>query len=76
MAVIRDERVDNALQQLVARLLPQDPDEDEVLEDQRWDEAIQLARNLIGRHAPVHLFTFLFSSASRTHSSAIANLLW
>lgn len=52
MASTRDQRVDDALQQLVARLLPPNSDEDEALEDQRWDEAIQQARHLLGRHDP------------------------
>lgn len=48
MAATRDQRVDDALQQLVSRLVPPNPNEDEVLDDQRWNEAIQLARNHIG----------------------------
>ncbi|KAI7520223.1 hypothetical protein KC331_g20327, partial [Hortaea werneckii] len=45
MATTREERVENALQQLLERLVPQDPDEDEALADQRWDEANEIARH-------------------------------
>lgn len=40
----REERVENALNQLLERLVPPHPDEDEALADQRWDEANELAR--------------------------------
>lgn len=48
----RMQRVDDALQQLLFRLVPSNPDEDEAVEDQRYDEALQFARNTIGRHDP------------------------
>lgn len=48
----REQRVDDALQQLLFRLIPSDPDEDEAVEDQRFDEALQIARDILGRHAP------------------------
>ena len=48
----RGQRVDNALQQLLFRLIPWEQDDDEALEDQRFDEALQAARQTIGRHAP------------------------
>ena len=47
MTSTREERVDNALQQLLERLVPQYPDEDEALADQRWDEANEFAHNLL-----------------------------
>lgn len=47
MSSSREERVDNALQQLLERLVPQDPADDEAIADQRWDEANELARSLI-----------------------------
>lgn len=49
MTSARQERVDNALQQLLERLVPQYPDEDEAAADQRWDEASEIARDLIDR---------------------------
>ncbi|KAK4540410.1 hypothetical protein LTR36_009267 [Oleoguttula mirabilis] len=49
MASTREERVDNALQQLLERLVPQYADEDEATADQRWDEANEVARELIDR---------------------------
>lgn len=48
MASNREQRVDDALQQLVSRLVPTNPDGDEAEEDQRWDESLNLARKLIG----------------------------
>jgi gamma-tubulin complex component 3 len=44
--------VDDALQQLLFRLIPWKQDDDEALEDQRFDEALQAARQTLGRHAP------------------------
>ncbi|KAI4766022.1 hypothetical protein E4T52_00334 [Aureobasidium sp. EXF-3400] len=49
----RAQRVDNALQQLLFRLIPWKQDDDEALEDQRFDEALQAARQTLGRHAPL-----------------------
>ena len=46
----REQRVDEALQQLLFRLIPTNADEDEAVEDQRFDEGLQLARNILGRH--------------------------
>ena len=51
MSTTRQERVENALQQLLERLVPQYVDEDEALADQRWDEANEIARGLIDEHA-------------------------
>jgi gamma-tubulin complex component 3 len=48
----RAQRVDNALQQLLFRLIPWNQDDDEAVEDQRFDEALQAARQTLGRHAP------------------------
>lgn len=39
--------VENALQQLLQRLVPQDTDEEEASADQRWDEANEVARTCI-----------------------------
>ncbi|KAK3697397.1 Microtubule-nucleating Tub4p (gamma-tubulin) complex component [Vermiconidia calcicola] len=48
MASSREERVENALQQLLERLVPaQTQAEDEATADQRWDEANELARGHI-----------------------------
>lgn len=47
MTSTREERVENALQQLLERLVPQYPDEDEAQADQRWDEANEVARDLL-----------------------------
>ena len=47
MTSTREERVDNALQQLLERLVPQYPDEDEATADQRWDAANETARGFI-----------------------------
>ena len=47
MSTTREERVENALQQLLERLVPQYPDEDEAQADQRWDDANDVARNLL-----------------------------
>ncbi|KAK3678999.1 Microtubule-nucleating Tub4p (gamma-tubulin) complex component [Recurvomyces mirabilis] len=48
MTSTREERVDNALQSLLERLVPsQLSDESEAQADQRWDEANELARDLI-----------------------------
>lgn len=44
--------MDDALQQLIYRLIPSDPDEDEGEEDERFDEALNIARDIIGRHDP------------------------
>ncbi|KAK3115646.1 Microtubule-nucleating Tub4p (gamma-tubulin) complex component [Teratosphaeriaceae sp. CCFEE 6253] len=50
MATTREERVDNALQQLIERLIPaQLPNENEAAADQRWDDANELARDLLDR---------------------------
>ncbi|KYG43565.1 hypothetical protein M433DRAFT_156562 [Acidomyces richmondensis BFW] len=49
MTSTREERVENALQQLLERLVPQYPGEDEAAADQRWDEANEVARKLIER---------------------------
>jgi len=48
MAATRDQRVDDALQQLVSRLVPPNPNDDEALDEQRWNQAIELARSQIG----------------------------
>ena len=47
MSSTREERVGKALEQLLERLVPQRPDEDEVTADQRWDEANEIAQNHI-----------------------------
>ncbi|TKA30805.1 hypothetical protein B0A50_02525 [Salinomyces thailandicus] len=50
MATTREERVENALQQLLERLVPQDPedeDEDDAHADQRWEDANNVARSLL-----------------------------
>ncbi|KAK1818481.1 Microtubule-nucleating Tub4p (gamma-tubulin) complex component [Friedmanniomyces endolithicus] len=50
MSSTRDERVDSALQQLLERLVPpQQPPETPSHADQRWDEANELARDLLDR---------------------------
>ncbi|KAK3071483.1 Microtubule-nucleating Tub4p (gamma-tubulin) complex component [Teratosphaeriaceae sp. CCFEE 6253] len=50
MATTREERVDNALQQLLERLIPpQSQHESEAAADQRWDDANELARDLLDR---------------------------
>ncbi|KAK0942927.1 Microtubule-nucleating Tub4p (gamma-tubulin) complex component [Friedmanniomyces endolithicus] len=50
MSSTRDERVDNALQQLLERLVPaQHPSESPSHADQRWDDANELARDLLDR---------------------------
>ena len=49
MSSTREQRVDDALQQLVSRLVPPDPNEDEAVDDRRWNDAIENARNLIGK---------------------------
>ena len=41
--------MDDALQQLLERLVPQYPDEDEATADQRWNDANELARDTIDR---------------------------
>ena len=53
MSTTRTDRVENALQQLLERLVPpQAPDEDESLADQRWDDANELARTHLDSSAP------------------------
>lgn len=47
MASTQAERVNNALQQLLERLVPSYLDEDEATADQRWDDANDLARSYI-----------------------------
>ena len=47
MTSTREDRVSKALDQLLERLVPQYPDEDESLADQRWDEANEIARSHI-----------------------------
>lgn len=49
MSSSREERVENALQQLLERLVPQYADEDEASADKRWDEANEIARTYIDR---------------------------
>lgn len=49
----REQRVDDALQQLLFRLISWNQDDDEAVEDQRFGEALQVARQTIGRHAPI-----------------------
>ena len=51
MSSTREERVENALQQLLQRLVPQDPNEDEATADQRWDEANEIARTHLDAQA-------------------------
>ncbi|EMC92145.1 hypothetical protein BAUCODRAFT_41657, partial [Baudoinia panamericana UAMH 10762] len=53
MSNTREERVDNALQKLLELLVPAQayPDEPEAHADQRWDEANELARNLLDDEA-------------------------
>ncbi|GAB7358815.1 hypothetical protein MBLNU230_g4039t1 [Neophaeotheca triangularis] len=55
MATTQAERVDNALQQLLERLVPSYPDEDEATADQRWDEANELARSYIDAEPEAHI---------------------
>ncbi|WPH01449.1 Hypothetical protein R9X50_00429500 [Acrodontium crateriforme] len=54
MSTTRQERVDNALQQLLERLVPQLPGEDEDAADQRWDKASETARTILNQsqHEP------------------------
>ncbi|GAM85635.1 hypothetical protein ANO11243_036420 [Dothideomycetidae sp. 11243] len=49
MSAIRDQRVDDALRNLVSLLLPSSVDGEETDDDPRWVESIALARKLIGR---------------------------
>ena len=50
MASTRSERVENALQSLLERLVPpQQPGEDEEAADQRWEDANNLASEIIHR---------------------------
>ena len=51
MSMSESARVEKALQQLLERLVPQYPDEDEATADQRWEEANELARDHIDRDA-------------------------
>jgi len=44
-----EERVEHALSQLLERVLPQDPNEDEALADERFEDGFQFAINYIGR---------------------------
>ncbi|PNS19072.1 hypothetical protein CAC42_1808 [Sphaceloma murrayae] len=45
MATNREQRVDDALQQLVSRLVPSDPDDED--DERRWEEAMGLARRVV-----------------------------
>lgn len=45
-------RIDSALQRLVYTLIPSDENEDEADEEQRLNQGLQLARDIIGRHDP------------------------
>lgn len=60
----REQRVEDALQQLIFRLLPSDPDEDEAVEEQRFDDGLSIARDILGRHDPFYNHLFLFACSS------------
>ena len=47
----RSQRVDSALSALVDTLIPPLPDEDDAILDERRDNAIELARNIINGSA-------------------------
>ncbi|KAF2726231.1 spc98 like protein [Polychaeton citri CBS 116435] len=49
MSTTQEERVENALQSLLERLVPSDDEEDEEQADQRWDEANDLAHAILSR---------------------------
>lgn len=53
MAAAKEQRVDDALQQLLSRILPPIAGEDEADEDKRYEEALQFARDTIGKHARI-----------------------
>lgn len=48
----REQRVDSALHQLLVRLIPNEAEEDREVAQQRVDDGIQLAQDIIGRHDP------------------------
>jgi len=74
MASTREQRVDDALQQLVSRLVPSNPEEDEALDDQRWDEAIQIARDSIGRYAHSAVALDLVEGVARDEHPMLMNV--
>ena len=47
----RAQRLDDALSSLVDILIPTLPDEDEATADERHDDALELARNIIEKYA-------------------------
>lgn len=49
MSKTQEERVEHALSQLLERILPTYPDEDEVAADERFEDAFNLAIEAIGR---------------------------
>ncbi|KAF4550452.1 Gamma tubulin complex component C-terminal-like protein [Elsinoe fawcettii] len=65
MASSKEQRVFDALQQLVSRLVPPTTSgEDEAAEDERWEEALGLARKLIGTNSSL--------KTSRPHATTLA----
>lgn len=48
----RAKRIDDALASLVDIIIPSNPDEDEVLIDEKHDRALHLARSILKRYGP------------------------
>ncbi|KAK4981031.1 Microtubule-nucleating Tub4p (gamma-tubulin) complex component, partial [Elasticomyces elasticus] len=57
MSTSREQRVDDALSQLVERLVPLEADEDEASADRRYDEALEFARAGMGMLCAAALFS-------------------
>ncbi|KAJ9643541.1 Microtubule-nucleating Tub4p (gamma-tubulin) complex component [Coniosporium tulheliwenetii] len=55
MSKTQEERVEHALSQLLERILPTYPDEDEAAADERFEDAFNLAIEAIGRQGPERL---------------------
>lgn len=55
MATEREQRIDEAILQLVERTIPRHDDEDETTADARVDNAFEFAKTVFERSAPAHL---------------------
>jgi len=70
MSKSTEERVEHALSQLLERILPTCPDEDEAAADERFDDAFSFAIDALGRQG-----TKILLKSPANYSVVLANLL-
>jgi len=71
MSKTTEERVQHALGQLIERLIPTYAEEDEAAADERWQEAVDLANDTLGRQGDGDHCANLAN-----HTAGLANHLW